>query len=262
MEINKVENNVLNIVESGQFDLNFLLDSDLVINVFDNLSVTFDLRKYNDKNILINVGKNSVCELRFIVENTEKTLNLQGFCADNAVFNVYYADLSDGNTHINLESNLKGKESKTDIRYSVISRDLNLKKYNISINHFNDKTKSNFEGFGVATGTSEVVSNCVSHIHEKCIKSEAHQISKIILFDEKSKAHADPVLKIDCDDVVASHGVAIGALNNDHIFYLKSRGLNNDEARRLIVLGYLLPIKNYFGEKDAEKIANQINGDF
>ena len=262
MEINSIKNNVFNISESGQFDLNFWSEKDFEINVQDNLKVDIDLRNFSDKKIKINVGNYSICKVRLILEDSKKTLDLQGFSQNSSEFNVYFADLCDGNSKLNIESNLIGLGSKSDIRYSAISSDLNLKKYNIFINHLSSKTRSNFEGYGVATKTSEIVSNCVSHIHEKCIKSEAHQISKIILFDEKSKAHADPVLKIDCDDVVASHGVAIGALNNDHIFYLKSRGLTNDEARRLIVLGYLLPIKSYFSENDAEKIASRINGDF
>lgn len=262
MEISNVKNNILTIKESGQFDLNFCSENDFEITILDNLNVDLDLRNYSDKKIKINVGNSSVCNVRLILQNSEKTLDLQGFSQKSANFNVYFADFSDGNSKLNIESNLVGEGAKSDIRYSTISNDLNLKKYQILINHLNNKTKSNFEGYGVATKTSEIVSNCVSHIHEKCIKSEAHQISKIILFDAKSKAHADPVLKIDCDDVVASHGVAIGALNNDHIFYLKSRGLTSEEARRLIVLGYLLPIKNYFNERDAERIAARINGDF
>jgi len=262
MEISNIKNNILTIKESGQYDLNFCSENDFEITILDNLNVDINLRNYSDKKIKINVGSFSVCNVKLIIENAEKTLDLHGFSQKSSKFNVYFADFSNGNSELKIESNLLGEESKSDIRYSSISNDLNLKKYQILINHLNSKTKSNFEGYGVATKTSEIVSNCISHIYEKCIKSEAHQISKIILFDEKSKAHADPVLKIDCDDVIASHGVAIGALNNDHIFYLKSRGLSDEEARKLIVLGYLLPIKDYFNEKDAERIAARINGDF
>ena len=260
---NKVlKNNELSFEKSGQFDLNFLSEFAHTINVSDNILLDLDVRQFSDKKVTINVGKNSVCNVRLFIDNGEKTFNLQAFCSDYAVFNLYFADFSKDNSLVNIETNLKGLESKADIKYSVISSDLNLKKYNILINHLNDKTNSNFEGYGVATKNSEIYSNCVTHIFEKCIKSEAHQISKIILFDEQSKAHADPILRIDCDDVVASHGVAIGALNESHIFYLKSRGLTDEEARRLIVIGYLLPIKNYFGEEDASKIANHIGGDF
>ena len=104
--------------------------------------------------------------------------------------------------------------------------------------------------------------NGVSHIKENAIKSEAHQKVKCLLFDEKSRAIANPILKIDCDDIIASHACAIGSLNNDHIFYLLSRGLSLEEARRLIIMGYLLPIKDYFDEEDKNKIVNYVEGDF
>ena len=85
---------------------------------------------------------------------------------------------------------------------------------------------------------------------------------KVILFDKESKAKASPTLKIDCDDIVANHACAIGSLNEDHVFYLKTRGLSEDEARRLITLGYLTPIENYFDESRKELIESYIKENF
>ena len=70
-----------------------------------------------------------------------------------------------------------------------------------------------------------------------------------------------PILKIDCDDIEASHACSIGNLNENHIFYLMSRGISEDEARKLIVEGYLNPISSYFDEQNASEISEKIKGE-
>ena len=64
---------------------------------------------------------------------------------------------------------------------------------------------------------------------------------------------------IDENDVEASHAAVVGKINEEHIFYLCSRGLGEEEAKRLITLGYLNPIIAYFDDQRIkEDIANAI----
>ena len=97
--------------------------------------------------------------------------------------------------------------------------------------------------------TSELNVNGISHIEKGANKSNANQSVKVILFDKESKAKASPTLKIDCEDIKASHGCAIGSLNEEHLYYLLSRGLSEIEARKLITYGYLLPISLNYDEE-------------
>ena len=53
----------------------------------------------------------------------------------------------------------------------------------------------------------------------------------------------------------------VGRLNEEHLFYLESRGLSEEEAKRLIALGYLKPIENYYTDKETvQKIDSIIEG--
>jgi Fe-S cluster assembly protein SufD len=63
---------------------------------------------------------------------------------------------------------------------------------------------------------------------------------------------ANPILKIDNNDIVASHAAAVGTLNEDHVFYLLSRGIDIKNARKLITLGYLTNIFTEFNDEDKE----------
>ncbi len=114
------------------------------------------------------------------------------------------------------------------------------------------------DNYGVAKEKSNIVFTGVNHILEGAKGSETIQNAKIIVFDEESSGTASPVLRIDENDVKASHGAVVGQLNEDHMFYLMSRGLNKEEARALITLGYLQPISRQFSEKTQEKILKLI----
>ena len=62
------------------------------------------------------------------------------------------------------------------------------------------------------------------------------------MLDKTSEFNAKPELEIYADDVKCSHGSASGSLNEDSIFYLMSRGLNYNEAKKLLINGFLLDV--------------------
>ena len=69
-----------------------------------------------------------------------------------------------------------------------------------------------------------------------------------MVFDEASSAIAKPILKIDENDIEASHAAVVGKINDEHLFYMTSRGLSEAEAKELITFGYLKPILAGFND--------------
>ena len=110
------------------------------------------------------------------------------------------------------------------------------------------------QNYGVALDESFLTFSGINHIKEKAKKSNTNQSAKIIVFDKAAHGKANPILKIDENDVLASHSAIVGSLNENHLFYLKSRGLSEKKAKALIVYGYLQPIAQYFDEKSQKKI--------
>lgn len=216
----------------------------------------------NTQKLVVEANSNSRCILRFLIENDEKTLDLQAFLDEKASLDVYFADYSHGNSKVNSNIKLNGSEAKTEVHFTSLTEKEEKKTYDISFEHLAKNTKSNFECFGVSMNSSFLKINGVTHIAKDMSKCEAHQKAKVILFDETSRAIANPILKIDCEDIIASHACAIGSLNSNHIFYLLSRGLSLEDARKLITTGYLLPIKDKFGEEERNKIVSYVEGDF
>lgn len=67
---------------------------------------------------------------------------------------------------------------------------------------------------------------------------------RVLLLDKKSSAVAEPKLEIENNDVKASHAATVGKIDEDQIFYLNSRGINVEEAKMLIVDGFLKDIRD------------------
>jgi Fe-S cluster assembly protein SufD len=70
-------------------------------------------------------------------------------------------------------------------------------------------------------------------------KTDGYQISQSLLLDEDSQFLAKPELEIYADDVACSHGSTSGAIDEDALFYLRSRGVPEAEATDLLTLAFL-----------------------
>jgi Fe-S cluster assembly protein SufD len=65
-------------------------------------------------------------------------------------------------------------------------------------------------------------------------QTNAEQLNRNLLLSPNAEVDARPQLEIDADDVKCSHGAAIGQLNQDEVFYLRSRGIRHDHARAML----------------------------
>ncbi|MCY4336879.1 MAG: Fe-S cluster assembly protein SufD [Litoreibacter sp.] len=76
-------------------------------------------------------------------------------------------------------------------------------------------------------------------VKEGAQKTDGYQISQSLLLDEDSQFLAKPELEIYADDVACSHGSTSGAIDEEALFYLQSRGVPKDQAQDLLVLAFL-----------------------
>ncbi len=95
---------------------------------------------------------------------------------------------------------------------------------------------------GLMAGNSRGVFNGKVVVRQDAQKTDAHQTYKGLLFSDAAQVDAQPQLEILADDVQCSHGVAIGQLEEDAIFYLRSRGIGEKEAGRMLAQGFALEV--------------------
>ena len=86
---------------------------------------------------------------------------------------------------------------------------------------------------GVAGGNGKAVFNTAVCVHEGADETEARQSNGNILLSARAEVDTKPELEIYADEVVASHGATVGQLDELAIFYLRTRGLSEQEARQM-----------------------------
>lgn len=90
----------------------------------------------------------------------------------------------------------------------------------------------------ILAGKSAAEFNSLVHVHRGARQSDSEQLDKNILLSETARVYSRPQLKIDHDDVKASHGAATGQLEKNEVFYLRSRGLSEEQARLILIYGF------------------------
>ena len=141
------------------------------------------------------------------------------------------------NTNRNLTINLNGKNSNVVLNLSSIS--LGKNNYEVSVFHNNKNTNSQTNLHGLALLDNQITFKNNGHIIHGSTSSILSQDNKIIIMgDNNSKI--DPNLFIDEYDIKASHGAYIGKFDDEEIFYLKTRGLNEKDSYNLLINGFLL----------------------
>lgn len=71
-------------------------------------------------------------------------------------------------------------------------------------------------------------------------KTDGYQMNQALLLSEKAQINSKPELEIYADDVKCSHGATVGALDDEQLFYLRSRGIAEADARDMLVRAFLI----------------------
>lgn len=92
-------------------------------------------------------------------------------------------------------------------------------------------------------------------------KTDGYQISQSLLLDDDSQFLAKPELEIYADDVACSHGSTSGAIDEEALFYLRSRGVPEDAATNLLTLAFLAEaLEEIADEAIAEELRDRLEG--
>ncbi|MCI0449856.1 MAG: Fe-S cluster assembly protein SufD [Chlorobi bacterium] len=106
------------------------------------------------------------------------------------------------------------------------------------IDHAKPHCQSNELYKGVLNDNSRGVFNGKVFVRKDAQKTNAYQSNKAILLSNEALVDTKPQLEIYADDVKCSHGAAIGQLDEDALFYLRTRGIGKEEARTVLIRAF------------------------
>ncbi|HEX2579017.1 MAG TPA: Fe-S cluster assembly protein SufD [Rhabdochlamydiaceae bacterium] len=108
----------------------------------------------------------------------------------------------------------------------------------VFVEHVTPHARSLQKFKGVLKDTSQSSFEGKIFVRPEAQQTEAYQLNHNLLLSEGAIAHAKPNLEIFADDVKASHGATFAQVDDEQLFYLKSRGISTETARQLLIRGY------------------------
>ena len=128
------------------------------------------------------------------------------------------------------------------------------------IHHNAPNTYSQIDVRSILSGTSKYIYNGLVFVNEKCDGSDSDQINQNILLSDYATVNAKPELKILSDDVKAKHGCTTGRIEDEELFYICTRGLDEKTASRLILDGYVTGITKKINFNQRKSIDDRLLG--
>ena len=154
-------------------------------------------------------------------------------------FNSFTFTLSGGMIRNNLNVSLDEPECETHLYGLFLPTGKEHVDHHTVVDHRKPNCLSNEYYKGILDGESRGVFNGKIFVRPDAQKTNAYQSNKNILISEHASINTKPQLEIWADDVKCTHGTSTGKLDEDQLFYLRSRGIDLESARSLLVFAFV-----------------------
>jgi len=111
-----------------------------------------------------------------------------------------------------------------------------------NITHVGQNTSGHAVSKGVVKDKARSVFKGMIHIEKEARNSRAYLAEHGMILSKEARADAIPGLEIETNDVKATHSASVAQINDEELFYLMSRGLSEDAAKKLIIIGFFEPL--------------------
>ena len=185
----------------------------------------------------------------------------------SSLFNFYNVDLgySSNFEYFNYINNTSSCRDEININlngenaFASLANLQNLKqKYNHEskwvINHNKENTKSSQFLKTALHDSSHSVFQGKIYVNSIAQKTDGYQLSRALLLSDLAKFTAKPELEIYADDVKCSHGSSSGSIDEDSLFYLRSRGIDEKDAKKMMIEGFLAEAVQKITDKNFQQL--------
>lgn len=139
-----------------------------------------------------------------------------------------------------LRADLAGRGSELSLHIATHGQHKRHDDHHMRIRHLSGDNQSRVVMHAACDGRSRSIGTGRLIITEGANGTDAGQVFRNLLLSERAKADAIPELEVLADEVLAAHGAASSPLDSEQMFYLMSRGLDEQEAKGIILEGFLL----------------------
>ena len=235
------ENSQVEIIERYQS----ITNNNVLVNSVSEIYVN---KKSNVKHYKIQNDKksSSLIDNTFVSQEHSSSYNLHTFS--------FGGDLTRNNLNVfqndqRIESTING--------ITIIDDEQHVD-HNTLIHHKEPNCTSHQDYKGIYGGQSVGVFNGRVLVEKEAQKTNAFQANNNVLISDKASINTKPQLEIFADDVRCSHGCTIGQLDNNALFYLRSRGIPEKEATALMMFGFANKVLTSVQNQEIKSMINKI----
>ena len=235
------ENSQVEIIERYQS----ITNNNVLVNSVSEIYVN---KKSNVKHYKIQNDKksSSLIDNTFVSQEHSSSYNLHTFS--------FGGDLTRNNLNIfqndqRIESTING--------ITIIDDEQHVD-HNTLIHHKEPNCTSHQDYKGIYGGRSVGVFNGRVLVEKEAQKTNAFQANNNVLISDRASINTKPQLEIFADDVKCSHGCTIGQLDNNALFYLRSRGIPEKEATALMMFGFANKVLTSVQNQEIKSMINKI----
>ena len=134
---------------------------------------------------------------------------------------------------------LKGRQAKAQVDGAYVMNGWAILDTTTDIEHLVPQIQSSQLIKGVVGGDAKGVFQGKIHIAPNADQTEGTQLHKALLLSDTAEIDVKPELEIFADDVKCSHGAASGELDEEQLFYMQSRGISREDAKKMLIDAYL-----------------------
>lgn len=231
----------LRIQKAGSYEISLDGCQEFSLHIEEEVEATLYLSMNKSELVKVNLDVAQGAKLN-LLHHFHQEVNLQEIAMihQDASLSTGFYVLETLKMSVNAKYHLKASEAKVSFISSTISN--SNTEYDIECIHESPFTTSQMENYAISKemGNYKIIAS--GKINKGAHGSKSHQSTRVLTMGEKQNASVTPLLLIDENDVEASHASAIGSMNEDHLYYLQTRGLNQNQALGLLTLSYILPI--------------------
>ena len=164
--------------------------------------------------------------------------NLQAQVAGRGRLGLHLLSLSGHFIRNNIGIDLIAPDAEVELNSLFLAREGQLADHHTEIKHHAPRARSQQVHKAVLAGNARGVFRGLIYVDPEAQKTESSLSSSSLLLSKKARIDSEPQLKIFTDDVTCSHGSTVGQLDEEALFYLRTRGIEAEQARQILTRAF------------------------
>ena len=226
---------------------------ELVVPAGASRQLTVVYRQAGEGQVQVKVEKGGFLKLttvQLLPVDAQGASSVQVELADTAELEAVAVEAGSAKSLAKMEVNLVGNESKANVYVLYFGHGASQLDMNYVLVQQGKNTEANLHVYGALLGEANKIFRGTLDFRHGSKGSKGYEKEEVVVLSSKVRNRSVPLMLSAEDAVEGHHAVSIGKIDENKLFYLMSRGLDMQEARRLVVEAAFNPVLDRIEDKD------------